>query len=205
MDAIVKSSLNDNNKNRPSKEEAEAAVRVLLKYIGEDPDREGLLDTPKRVVKSYNELYKGYDEDPETHLERVFEEVSGYQDIVLVKDIEFFSHCEHHMVPIIGKVHIAYYPNQHVVGLSKLARVVDVFTRRLQTQENMTAEIINSIDNILKPRGVAVYVEAEHMCMSMRGVKKRGASTVTTSFAGIFNDSEAEKRRFMDLVLSAKS
>lgn len=207
MDAIVKSLQTEHqtaDDTKPSVEEAQAAVRVLLKFMGEDPSREGLLDTPKRVVKAYSELFKGYSEDPEDHLDRTFNEVGGYQDIVLVKDIEFFSHCEHHMVPFTGKVHIAYYPDEHVVGLSKLARVVNVFARRLQTQENLTAEITNSIDSILKPRGVAVFVEAKHMCMSMRGVRQHNSSTVTTGFAGLFSEDMTERQRFMDLVLSSK-
>ena len=185
---------------RPSREEAEAAVRVLLRWAGDDPTREGLLDTPKRVVKAYEELFKGYKQDPAEILATVFEEVEGYDDMVLVKDIPFTSHCEHHMVPFVGKAHIAYFPAEGVVGLSKLARVTDVFARRLQTQETMTAQITDAIDDALKPRGIAVLIEAEHMCMSMRGVQKQGASTITTRFTGVFRDDPAEQARFYQMV-----
>ena len=186
--------------SRPSREEAEAAVRTLLRWAGDDPDREGLVDTPKRVVKAYEELYRGYREDPADVLDRVFEEVEGYGSIVLVRDIPFHSHCEHHMVPFVGKAHIAYYPSTGVVGLSKLARLVDVYARRLQTQESLTAQIVNAIDDHLKPRGVAILIEAEHMCMSMRGVQKAGVSTLTTEFTGVFKDDPAEQVRFMTMV-----
>jgi GTP cyclohydrolase I len=185
---------------RPSREEAEAAVRTLIRWAGDDPGREGLLDTPKRVAKAYEELYRGYREDAGEILARVFEDVAGYDDMVLVRDIPFSSHCEHHMVPFVGKAHIGYYPGEGVVGLSKLARVVDVFARRLQTQETMTAQIIESIQEALKPRGVAVMIEAEHMCMAMRGVQKQGASTITTQFTGIFRDEPSEQVRFMSMV-----
>ncbi len=185
---------------RPSREEAEAAVRVLLRWAGDNPEREGLLDTPKRVVKAYDELFKGYRQKPEDHLSTVFEEVEGYDDMVLVKDISFTSHCEHHMVPFTGKAHIAYFPAEGVVGLSKLARVVEVYARRLQTQETMTAQITEAIDNSLHPRGIAVLIEAEHMCMSMRGVQKQGASTITTRFTGVFRDDPAEQARFFSMV-----
>ncbi|WP_374844615.1 GTP cyclohydrolase I FolE [Paenochrobactrum glaciei] len=185
---------------RPSQEEAEAAVRTLLRWAGENPDREGLLDTPKRVAKSYKELFAGYEENPEDILGTTFEEVGGYDDLVLVKDINFHSHCEHHMVPIIGKAHVAYLPDGEVVGLSKIARTVEVFARRLQTQENITAQIANSIQTILKPRGVAVLLEAEHMCMAMRGIRKQGSSTITTTFTGEFRDNVNEQVRFMSLI-----
>ena len=185
---------------RPSREEAEAAVRTLIGWAGDDPDREGLRDTPRRVAKAYEELYRGYREDAGAVLSRVFEEVAGYDDMVLVRDIPFTSHCEHHMVPFVGRAHIGYYPSEGVVGLSKLARVVDVFARRLQTQETMTAQIVAAIDDALHPRGVAVIIEAEHMCMSMRGVQKQGASTMTTQFTGIFRDDPAEQARFLTMV-----
>ena len=185
---------------RPTREEAEAAVRVLLRWAGDNPSREGLLDTPKRVVKAYEELFKGYQQDAEAQLSTVFEEVEGYDDMVLVKDIPFTSHCEHHMVPFVGKAHVAYFPAEGVVGLSKLARVVEVFARRLQTQETMTAQITDTIDNALKPRGIAVLIEAEHMCMSMRGVQKQGASTITTCFTGAFRNDPAEQARFFSMV-----
>jgi len=185
---------------RPSREEAEAAVRVLLRWAGDDPTREGLLDTPKRVAKAYEELFKGYRESADNHLSTIFEEVEGYDDMVLVKDIPFTSHCEHHMVPFVGKAHIGYFPLDGVVGLSKLARVVEVYARRLQTQETMTAQITEAIDAALKPRGIAVLIEAEHMCMSMRGVQKQGASTITTRFTGVFRDDPAEQARFYQMV-----
>jgi len=185
---------------RPSREEAEAAVRTLIGWAGDDPDREGLRDTPRRVAKAYEELYRGYREDAGAVLSRVFEEVAGYDDMVLVRDIPFTSHCEHHMVPFVGRAHIGYYPSEGVVGLSKLARVVDVFAKRLQTQETMTAQIVAAVDDALHPRGVAVIIEAEHMCMSMRGVQKQGASTMTTQFTGVFRDDPAEQARFLTMV-----
>ena len=202
MDAIVKN-LNAKD-NRPTEAEAEEAVRTLLRWVGDDINREGLRDTPKRVVKAYKELFSGYDQDAEEELGRTFEEVAGYDDIVLVKDIPFFSHCEHHMVPIIGKAHVAYLPDGKVLGLSKIARVIEIFGRRLQIQETMTAQIAHSIDDALHPRGVAVMIEAEHMCMSMRGIAKQGVSTITTQFTGVFRDDPAEQVRFITLVRSGK-
>ncbi len=206
MDAVVKTLSLKNIQaekpvqQRPTREEAEAAVRVLIGWAGDDPTREGLLDTPKRVVKAYESLFGGYSQDPVKELARVFEEVQGYDDLVLVRDIPFNSHCEHHMVPFIGKAHIGYYPKDGVVGLSKLARVVDIFAKRMQTQEAMTAQIVGAIDDALKPRGLAVLIEAEHMCMSMRGVQKQGVSTVTTQFTGVFRDDPAEQVRFFSLL-----
>jgi len=185
---------------RPSREEAEAAVRTLIAYAGDDPDREGLQDTPKRVVGAYEELYRGYRECPVEVLDRTFSEIGSYEDFVLVRDIAFNSACEHHMMPFIGKAHIAYLPIERVVGLSKLARLVDVYARRLQTQEHLTSQIATAIVEILKPRGVAVMIEAEHMCMSLRGVEKAGSSTVTTQFTGSFRDSPEDQVRFMTLV-----
>ncbi|KAB1086831.1 GTP cyclohydrolase I FolE [Neorhizobium galegae] len=200
MDAIVKNFPASKEKQvRPSQQEAEEAVRVLLRWAGDDPAREGLLDTPKRVAASYSELFSGYEQSPEDVLGRIFEEVSGYDDIVLVRDIPFFSHCEHHMLPIIGKAHVAYLPNGRVLGLSKIARVVEIFGRRLQTQENMTAQIANAIEETLKPRGVAVMIEAEHLCMEMRGVQKQGSHTMTTTFTGEFKANAAEQARFFTL------
>lgn len=185
---------------RPSQEEAEAAVRTLLRWAGEDPDREGLQDTPKRVVKAYEELFGGYNQSAEEILGTIFEEVSGYNDPVLVKDIPFFSHCEHHMVPIVGKAHIAYLPDNRVVGLSKIPRVVDMFARRLQTQESITAQVANALYAYLKPRGVAVLIEAEHMCMAMRGVKKQGSATITATYRGSYeNDAKAQANFLMML------
>jgi GTP cyclohydrolase IA len=189
---------------KPTREEAEAAVRTLLRWAGDDPDREGLLETPARVVKAYEEFFRGYEEDAAEVLSRVFEEVEGYDDLVLVRDIPFVSHCEHHVVPFVGKAHIAYYPSAGVVGLSKLARLVDVYAKRLQTQEAMTAQIASSIDEALAPRGVAVLVEAEHMCMSMRGVLKQGASTVTVQFSGVFREDPSEQARFYTLLRGAR-
>ena len=186
---------------QPTQVEAEEAVRTLIRWAGDDPSREGLLDTPQRVAKAYREFYKGYGEDAQDALERVFEEVEGYKDMVLVRDIPFYSHCEHHMVPFVGKVHIGYYPSSGVVGLSKLARVVEVYARRLQTQEMMTAQIAQAIEKALKPGGVAVLVEAEYMCMSMRGVQKQGSSTMTTQYTGRFRD-PAEQVRFFTMVKS---
>ena len=185
---------------RPSREEAEAAVRTLIAWAGDDPSREGLLDTPKRVVKAYDEFFQGYQSNGTDVLDKVFEEVAGYDDMVLVRDIPFSSHCEHHMVPFVGSAHVAYYPSEGVVGLSKLARVVDVFAKRLQTQETMTAQIVDAIDEALRPRGIAVLIDAEHMCMSMRGVQKQGASTITTRFTGVFRDDPAEQARFMTML-----
>lgn len=185
---------------RPSRAEAEAAVETLLRWAGGDPSREGLRETPARVVKAYEEMFAGYREDAATILSRTFEEASGYEDIVLVKDIDFSSHCEHHVVPFMGRAHIAYLPEARVVGLSKLARVVDVFAKRLQTQEAMTQEICNAIQTNLDARGVAVMLEAEHLCMCMRGVRKRGAMTLTTSFSGVFKNERTERDRFHALV-----
>jgi GTP cyclohydrolase IA len=185
---------------RPTQAEAEAAVRTLLAWAGDNPDREGLLDTPRRVTKAYGEFFAGYGQDPREVLERTFKEVGGYDDIVLVKDIPFSSHCEHHMVPFVGKAHIAYLPHDGVVGISKLARLVDVFSKRLQVQENLTAQIIDAINEHLNPRGAAVMLEAEHMCMSIRGVRAHGASTVTQRFTGVFAEEKAEQDRFFQMV-----
>ncbi|NMD07249.1 MAG: GTP cyclohydrolase I FolE [Phyllobacteriaceae bacterium] len=189
---------------RPTREEAEAAVRTLLRWAGDDPTREGLLETPKRVVKAYEEFFEGYNQNPAEVLNKLFEQVEGYDDMVLVKDIPFASHCEHHMVPFVGKAHIAYFPSEGVVGLLKLARLVDVFARRLQTQETMTAQIVQALDSTIHSRGTAVMVEAEHMCMSMRGVMKQGAMTVTTQFTGLFRDDPAEQVRFFTMLRSGR-
>ncbi len=185
---------------RPTREEAEAAVRTLIAWAGDDPTREGLLETPARVARAYRELYAGYGQDAGEILEKTFKDVGGYDDIVLVRDIPFSSHCEHHMVPFVGKAHIAYLPHDGVVGLSKLARLVDVFAKRLQTQENLTAQIIDSLNESLNPRGAAVMLEAEHMCMSMRGVRAHGASTITHRFTGVFAEDRDEQDRFYALV-----
>jgi GTP cyclohydrolase I len=188
---------------KPTREEAEAAVRTLIAWAGDDPDREGLADTPRRVVKAYQDFYAGYGENSNEELARVFTEVEGYADMVVVRDITFYSHCEHHMAPFSGKAHVGYYPREGVVGLSKLARIVDMFSRRLQTQEALTAQIAGAIEEGLRSRGVAVMIEAEHSCMTMRGVKKHGASTVTTQFTGVFRDPN-ERLRFLTLVGGAK-
>jgi GTP cyclohydrolase I len=184
---------------RPSRVEAESAVRTLLAYIGDDPTREGLVETPKRFVSAYDELFRGYQECPAEVLDRTFSETGGYDDLVLVRDIPFYSHCEHHVMPFTGKAHIAYTPVERVVGLSKIARLIDVYARRLQTQEHLTSQIATAIDEILKPRGVAVMLEAEHTCMSMRGVEKAGSMTITTKFTGLFDDPQ-EQVRFITLV-----
>ncbi|MGC1711665.1 MAG: GTP cyclohydrolase I FolE [Methyloceanibacter sp.] len=184
---------------RPTREEAEEAVRTLIAYAGDDPDREGLRETPRRVTSAYDEFFSGYREDPLEVLSRTFDEVAGYDDIVMLRDIELNSHCEHHMIPFIGKAHVAYFPTDRVVGISKLARVVDVFAHRLQTQETMTAQIAETIDKALKPKGVAVMIEAVHQCMSIRGVKKPDVATITTQFTGIFKEDPAQQARFMML------
>ncbi|TRL41941.1 GTP cyclohydrolase I FolE [Rhizobium straminoryzae] len=200
MDAIVKNFPAGQKQARPTQQEAEEAVRLLLRWAGDDPTREGLLDTPKRVAAAYRELFSGYEQTPEEILGRTFEEVAGYDDMVLVRDIPFFSHCEHHMVPIIGKAHVAYLPKGRVLGLSKIARVVDVYGRRLQTQEAMTAQITHAIQEVLQPRGVAVMIDAEHMCMSMRGIQKQGSTTLTTTFTGEFQNNAAEQARFLTMI-----
>ena len=185
---------------RPSRSEAEQAVRTLLAYIGDDPAREGLRDTPKRVVSAYEELYSGYREDAVEVLDRTFAEMGTYDDLVLVRNIPFHSHCEHHMMPFYGRAHVAYLPIERVVGLSKLARLIDVYARRLQTQEHLTSQVVTAIDEVLKPRGVAVMVEAEHTCMSVRGIAKDGASTLTTRFTGVFRNNPDDQNRFLSLV-----
>jgi GTP cyclohydrolase IA len=187
---------------RPSREDAEAAVKTLIAFAGDDPAREGLRDTPARVVSAYEELFRGYRECPLDVLDRTFSEIGRYDDLVLIRDVPFSSHCEHHMAPFIGKAHVAYIPIERVVGLSKLARLIDVYARRLQTQEHLTSQVATAIDEILKPRGVAVMIEAEHLCMSMRGVQKPGVSTVTTQFTGSFREA-TEQVRFITLVRSA--
>ncbi|NNE85960.1 MAG: GTP cyclohydrolase I FolE [Alphaproteobacteria bacterium] len=185
---------------RPSREDAEAAVRTLLAYAGDDPTREGLLDTPDRVVRSYEEFFGGYSEDPGAILERTFSEIDGYDEIVALRDINFVSHCEHHMAPIIGRAHIGYLPNHRVVGISKLARIIEVYARRLQIQEKMTAQIANTIDEVLQPRGVAVVIEAAHQCMTTRGVNKPGVDMVTSRMLGAFRDNQATRQEFMSVI-----
>ncbi len=185
--------------NKPSKEQAMEAVKTLLRWAGDNPDREGLLDTPKRVVEAYEEFFAGYNQNPETELSRTFEEVGGYDDIVMLRDIEVESHCEHHMVPILGKAHVAYMPKNRVVGISKIARVVEIFCKRLQTQETMTSQIAETISNVLKPLGVAILIDAKHQCMTMRGVHHTNVSTITTQFTGVFKENPELKDRFLRL------
>lgn len=185
---------------RPGREDAERAVRTLLLWAGDNPDREGLVDTPRRVVNAYKELFSGYDQSAEEMLGTMFEEVAGYNDPVLIRDIPFFSHCEHHMVPIVGKAHIAYLPDGKVVGLSKIPRVVDVFARRLQTQESITAQIADALFQHLKPRGVAVLIEAEHMCMAMRGINKQGSKTITVTYRGIYDQDKSAQSNFISII-----
>jgi GTP cyclohydrolase I len=185
---------------RPTRNEAEDAVRVLLRWAGDDPEREGLLGTPGRVVRAYDEFFSGYDEDPAALLRRTFEETDGYDEMVVLRDITFESHCEHHMVPIIGKAHVAYLPDSRVVGISKLARVVEAYAKRLQIQEKMTAQIANAIDAELQPRGVAVVIEAAHQCMTTRGVHKPGVSMVTSRMLGAFRDDAMTRREFLAMI-----
>jgi GTP cyclohydrolase I len=185
---------------RPSIDEARAAVRTLIRWAGDDPDREGLLDTPDRVVRSYEEYYSGYGQDPVAILQRTFEETDGYDEMVVLKDVEISSHCEHHMAPIIGRVHIGYLPDKSVVGISKLARIVDVYARRLQIQEKMTAQIADALDEVIRPRGVGVVVEAVHHCMTARGIQKRGVTMVTSRMLGSFRSDPKTRREFLAVI-----
>jgi len=185
---------------RPSREEAEAAIRTLISWAGDDPAREGLLDTPARVARAYEEWFSGYGSDPEEILERTFEEVEGYDEIVVLRDIRFESYCEHHMAPIIGKVHVAYLPDRRVVGISKLARIVEVYGKRLQIQEKMTAQIAQAIEDVLKPKGVAVVIDAVHQCMTTRGVHKPGVSMVTSRMLGAFRDNATTRQEFLNMI-----
>jgi GTP cyclohydrolase I len=185
---------------RPTREEAEAAVRTLISYAGDDASREGLLGTPDRVVRSYDEFFAGYFDDPVQILERTFEETDGYDEMVILRDIELASHCEHHMVPILGRAHIAYLPNKRVVGISKLARVLDVFAHRLQIQEKLTSQVANTINEVLQPRGVGVIIEAAHQCMTTRGVNKPGVTMVTSTLLGCFRDDPTTRQEFLSMV-----
>ena len=189
---------------KPSREEAEEAVRTLICWTGDDPDREGLIETPKRVVKAYEEFFEGYDMDPEDVLQKTFEEVQGYDDAVIVRNIRVESHCEHHIVPIIGVAHVGYIPNNRVVGISKLARVIEIFGKRLQTQETMTAQIADTIQKVLEPKGVAVVVDASHQCMTTRGIHKTESSTITSRMLGAFRDNPETRSEFMNLINSPK-
>jgi GTP cyclohydrolase IA len=185
---------------RPSRAEAEAAVRTLLLWAGDDPDREGLCDTPERVVRSYEEFFAGYGVDPVTLLQRTFEHIDGYDEMVVLTNIRFESYCEHHMVPILGKVHVAYLPRHRVVGISKLARVVEAYAKRLQIQETMTAQIANTLDAVLQPQGVAVMLEAEHQCMTTRGIHKPGVRMVTSRMLGVFRTDPSTRQEFLSLI-----
>jgi len=185
---------------RPSRDEAEEAVRTLLRWAGEDPTREGLVDTPTRVTKAYGEWFRGYNEDPAAILKRTFEEVDGYDEMVVLKDIRFESFCEHHMAPIIGKAHVGYLPTDRVVGISKLVRLVDAYGKRLQVQEKLTAQIANTLQEVLQPRGVAVVMEGEHHCMSTRGVHKHGVTMVTSRMMGIFKSNDITRQEFLKLI-----
>jgi GTP cyclohydrolase I len=209
MDAVVKNFPRVDSKpetakvepvERPTRDQAEAAARTLIAWIGDNPNREGLRETPRRLVKAFEEVFGGYRDNPEDVLDRTFGEIGNFDDLVVVRDIPFYSYCEHHMFPMVGRAHVAYFPVERVVGLSKIARVVDMYARRLQTQEHLTSQILSAIDENLRPRGVAVMIEAEHMCMAMRGVQKQGVSTVTTQFTGVFRDDPDEQVRFFKLV-----
>jgi len=191
--------------NKPTKEEALKAVRTLISWAGDDPDREGLIETPDRVIRSYNEFFSGYEEDAEAVLGKTFEEVEGYDEVVIVRNIRVESHCEHHMVPIVGVAHVGYIPNKKVVGISKLARVVDIYGKRLQTQETMTALVADTIDRVLQPKGVAVVIDANHECMSTRGVHKTESSTITSRMLGSFRDNIETRAEFMNLINSPKA
>ncbi|MDC3057440.1 GTP cyclohydrolase I FolE [Alphaproteobacteria bacterium] len=190
----------ENTKKQPTEEEAKQAVRTLISWAGDDPNREGLLETPKRVIKAYKEFFAGYFEDPHAILSKTFEEVAGYDEMVIVKNIKVESHCEHHMVPILGVAHVAYIPNKRVVGISKLARVIDVFGKRLQTQETMTAQVASCIQNALLPRGVAVVIDAQHQCMTTRGIKKSESATVTSRMLGVFRTDARTRSEFLNFV-----
>ena len=190
--------------SKPSREEAEKAVRVLLEWTGDNPDREGLIETPKRVVKAYEQFFEGYSQDPEEVLMKTFEEVEGYDEMVIVKALRLESHCEHHMVPSLGVAHVGSIPNKRVVGISKLARIVDIFGKRLQTQETMTSQIANTIQKVLDPKGVAVVIDANHQCMSTRGVHKTTSSTVTSAMKGIFKENSVTRNEFLSFVTLPK-
>jgi GTP cyclohydrolase IA len=204
MDAKVHHRQIPTSVEKPSQEQAEAAVRTLLAWAGDNPTREGLIDTPRRVTKAFKEYFSGYGEDPADILDRVFDEVAGYDDMVMLKDISFTSHCEHHIAPFFGRAHVAYLPIGGVVGISKIARVVDTFAKRLQTQETMTAQIAKAIHEHLGARGVGVMLEAVHTCMSMRGVQKHNVATVTTQFVGEFKTNPLLQARFMEQVRAAR-
>ena len=201
----MKAVSNNATSSKPSREKAMDAVRTLIEWAGDDPNREGLIETPKRVVNAYTQFFEGYEQDPEEILRKTFEEVEGYDEMVIVKDIRLESHCEHHMVPILGKAHIGYIPNNRVVGISKLARIVDVFGKRLQTQETMTSQIATTIENVLNPKGVAVVVDAGHQCMSTRGVHKTESTTVTSCMKGVFKENQVTRNEFLSFINLSKN
>ena len=200
LSPIAAPQTSQQSEGRPTASEAEAAVRTLIRWAGDNPDREGLLDTPRRVAKSYRELFAGYEIDPVALLERTFQEVDGYDEVVLLRDIRLESYCEHHMVPIIGRCHVAYLPRDRVVGISKLARVVDAYSKRLQIQERLTVQIATTIDQVLQPRGVGVVIDAGHQCMTTRGVHKPGVSMVTSRLTGAFRDDPSTRRELMAMI-----
>jgi GTP cyclohydrolase I len=197
---VTKKTIKKTQIKRPSNAEAEKAVRTLISFVGENPDREGLLDTPKRVVKAYRDWYAGYDQDPRDFLSKTFSETGGYDEIVMLKDIRVESHCEHHMAPFIGSAHVAYLPNKRVVGISKLARVTRIFSKRMQVQEKLTAEIANCLQDVLKPRGVAVVIEAQHECMTTRGINEPGISMVTSQLLGKFRTDPSTRKEFYSMI-----
>ena len=199
-DEIIHTESTNNKIAKPSREEAMEAVKTLISWAGDDPSREGLIETPKRVVKAYEEFFAGYEQDALKVLGKTFEDVNGYDDIVFLRDINIDSHCEHHMVPIAGKAHVAYLPKNKVVGISKLARVIEIFSKRLQTQETMTMQIIKTIDEALEPFGTAIMIDAKHECMTTRGINKPNVSTITTKFSGLFAEDAELRNRFMQLI-----
>jgi GTP cyclohydrolase I len=204
MTAIISKRPANQNNRRPSPDEAKEAVRTLIRWAGDNPEREGLLDTPQRVIDAYKEFYAGYEENPDDILAKTFEEVADYDEIVLLKNMDFESHCEHHMVPIIGRAHIAYLPDKKVVGISKIARLLDVFAKRLQTQELMTKQIADTIERVLEPKGVAVIIDAKHECMTTRGVHKTATTTVTSQMRGRFRSDPKSRSEVLQLIASAQ-
>jgi len=197
---VAKKAVKKTLVKKPSNAEAEKAVRTLISFVGEDPDREGLLDTPKRVVKAYQDWYGGYNQDPKEVLNKTFSEIEGYDEIIMLKDIRVESHCEHHMAPFIGSAHVAYLPNKRVVGISKLARITRIFSKRMQVQEKLTAEIANCLQEVLKPRGVAVVIEAQHECMTTRGINEPGISMVTSQLLGKFRTDASTRKEFYSMI-----
>lgn len=200
MNTTADNTVAFSSRQKPTRNEVQEAIRVILRWIGEVPEREGLIETPERVVRAYDELYSGYHQDPISILEKTFANANGYDDMVLVKDIDLESYCEHHMLPILGKAHVAYIPNQRIVGLSKLARVTEIYAKRLQTQEHLTMQIAQAINTVLKPRGVAVVIDATHLCMSMRGIHKTRSSTRTQTYFGAFKTDSTLKHNLLEAI-----